>query len=73
MDALLAAFREAGVPAHTAPSASVCPSRRARPQRRRRSRPTTSYRVWVGALWYATAEDVLRTELPRLAAEHDAT
>jgi len=73
VDALLAAFREAGVPAHTAPSASVCPSRRARPQRRRRSRPTTSYRVWVGALWYATAEDVLRTELPRLAAEHDAT
>lgn len=80
VDALLAAFLEAGVPAHAAPSASAWPTpgraRRARRpawRRRRRARPATSFRVWVGALWYATAEDVLRAALsgPGAGDDHD--
>jgi len=64
VDGLLAAFGEADVPAYAAPA--VWPPRRVR---RRRARPPASERLWVGAMRYATAEDVLRTELPRLAAE----
>ena len=74
VDELLAAFLEAGVPAHAAPSPEAWPAgdRRARTKRwRQRPRPSASYRVWVGALWYATAEDVLRAELSRLQAGHD--
>jgi hypothetical protein len=64
-DPLLDAFREAGVPAHVAP-VGLAPRR---PSRRRRGRrPGPDHRIWVGAQWYATAEDVLRTELPRLGA-----
>jgi len=61
---LLEAFRDAGVPAYAAPVA--WPARRTA-GRRRQQRPPPDHRVWVGAQWYATAEDVLRTELPRLA------
>jgi len=65
VDALLAAFRDARVPAYAAPAA--WPPRRATGPRRH---PATAHRLWVAALRYATAEEVLRTELPRLAAEH---
>jgi hypothetical protein len=65
VDKLLAAFLAAGVPAHAAPAA--WPPRRGR---RRRAQPPTSHRLWVGSMRYTTAEDVLRTALPRIAAEH---
>jgi hypothetical protein len=68
VDGLLAAFWEAGVPAYAAPLALPPPPRR---RRRRRWRPVPEHRLWVGARSYATAEDVLRTELPRLAAVRD--
>jgi hypothetical protein len=62
-DPLLAAFRDAGVPAFAGPV--VLAPRRA--PRRRRFRPRRpDHRIWVGSQWYATAEDVLRAELPRL-------
>jgi hypothetical protein len=61
VDELLAAFREAGVPAYASPAAWP-PGR----TRAGRARPPTSDRLWVGAMRYATAEDVLRAELPRL-------
>ncbi|HZD72728.1 MAG TPA: hypothetical protein VE776_02350 [Actinomycetota bacterium] len=64
-DPLLEAFQDAGVPAHAAP-VGLAPRRR--PKRRRGRSPTAQYRVWVGSQWYATAEDVLRVELPRLRA-----
>jgi hypothetical protein len=65
VDDLLAAFAEAGVPAYASPV--QWPSRRAGT---RRNRLVTSQRLWVGSMRYATAEDVLRIELPRLAARH---
>jgi hypothetical protein len=61
VDELLAAFREADVPAYASPTA--WPPGRAHA---RRARPVTSQRLWVGAMRYATAEDVLRVELARL-------
>jgi len=66
VDGLLAAFQDVGVPAYAA--AVTWPPQRAA-GRSRKSAP--DHRVWVGAQWYATAEDVLRTQLPRLAAAHD--
>jgi hypothetical protein len=65
VDQLLAVFRDAGVPAYAAPA--TWPPRRTRA---RRPRSATNDRLWVGAMRYATAEEVLRTEFPRLAAEH---
>jgi hypothetical protein len=38
------------------------------PRRRGRRQRAPDHRIWVGAQWYATAEDVLRVELPRLRA-----
>jgi hypothetical protein len=60
-DPLLEALRDAGVPAHAAPVELA-------PRHRRRRKPTPDHRIWVGAQWYATAEDVLRSELHRLRA-----
>ncbi|HEV8649177.1 MAG TPA: hypothetical protein VG276_07160 [Actinomycetes bacterium] len=68
VDDLLAAFRDARVPAYAAPA--EWPPRRA-PGRRRHA--ATSDRLWVAALRYATAEEVLRTELSRLTADHGST
>ena len=65
-DPLLEAFHDAGVPAYAAP---VGVARRRAPKKRRRDRPRSpDHRIWVGSRWYATAEDVLRVELPRLRA-----
>lgn len=67
-DPLLSAFREAGVPAYAAP-VGLAP--RQRVGRHHRRQHTPDHRIWVGSQWYATAEDVLRAELPRLgAAKH---
>jgi hypothetical protein len=62
-DPLLEALQEAGVPAHTAPVGLA-------PRHRRRRQRAPEHRIWVGAQWYATAEDVLRIQLPRLLAAH---
>ncbi len=67
-DPLLDAFRDAGVPAYAAP-VGLAP-RRAR--RRRARSPSPDHRIWVGSQWYATAEDVLRTQLPRLGAANQS-
>lgn len=56
---LLAALREAGVPAYVA---------RAGSPRNRESGPG-SYHLWVGASGYGRAEAVLLTVMPRLARE----
>jgi hypothetical protein len=64
-DPLLEAFRDAGVPPHAAP-VGLTPRRA--PRRRRGRRANPDHRIWVGSQWYATAEDVLRTQLPRLRA-----
>jgi hypothetical protein len=60
-DPLLEAFRDAAVPAYAAPVGLA-------PRRGRRRQRAPDHRIWVGAQRYATAEDVLRTQLPRLRA-----
>jgi hypothetical protein len=56
------------MPASAYAAAVVWPPRRATGRGRE---PAADHRVWVGAQWYATAEDVLRNELPRVTAAHD--